>query len=357
MKFKFRIRNKCKKRIFVLVITFFAGILLTLPGNGRAFYPVPDENEILLQKDFNPHADPVWRPLNTSLPFGDIVCPEAAWGFISTENDDNPYPSESANILKYTYTTYVGDINPGDFNDNKLVFAVTNDFTASYMEAEPPTETVVISFVIVILHIRSLDFIDDFFLSIRYNETNDLVDGEFQNSTPFLVSPQLYPYSVSPSYASNGWYSSSLVSPFEAYYYDDADWTYVWNVTGLYDWNVSMLISDDFFILFSGLQRYHYNTIYIDYLGIGWGYGSELMPTGLGDQEIPSVDFEKNVNTLVWMMIIFTPAIAIAQVIPKLGFIIGISISVLIFGFTVDGFFPVTIITLLGVSIVLYKGN
>ena len=357
MKFRFRLRNNSRKRIFVLVATFFAGVLLVLPGQGSAFYPVPDDLDIELCKDFSPNFDPVWRPINTSLPYGDIICPEAEWGLISTENDNDPYPAESENIKEWTWTTYLGDINPGDFNDNKLVFAVTNDFTASYRQAQPPTEEVNVSFVIVIIHIIASEEYDDFWLSIRHNETDDLVEGEFQNCTPFLASPQLYPYTIGVQYETNGWYSSDIIDGSEIYYYEDSSWTWVWNVTSLYDWNVTMLTSDDIFVMFSGLQKYHRLPVEIDYLGIGWGYGSELMPTGLGDQEIPSVDFEKNVTSLIWLMIIFTPAIAIAQVIPKLGFIIGITISVLIFGFTVDGFFPVTIITLLGVSVVLYKGN
>ena len=355
MKFRFRFRNNTRKRIFILVITFFAGVLLVLPANGRAFYPVPNDDDILLQKDFDPKYDPVWRIDDPDLPYGDIIAPEAEWGFISTENDNDPYPAESEDILKWTYSSYLGDINPGDFNDNKLVFAVTNNFTASYTTYQPPTVEVNISFVIVVVHIHSLDYIDNFFLSLRYNETDDLVPGEFQNCTPWIDNPTLYPYTVGIQYGTNGWNSSEIITSFQADYDDNADWSYVWNVTGLYDWNQTMLMSDDILIMYSGLQRYHYNSIYIDYLGIGWAYNAEQMPTGLGD-DIPTVDFEKNVNSLIWLLIIFVPAIAIAQVIPKLGFIIGITISVLIFGFTLDGFFPVTIITLLGVSVVLYKG-
>ena len=132
-----------------MIISIFVCVSLVTPSYVKAaVIPVPGDNQILTLYDyypqvFNPYTHPNWTPINTSIPYGDVVCPTSKWGLISTENDNNPYPDESDDILQYN--TGDGDINPEDYNDNKLVFAATNDFTDEYIEGNPPSEDVNIS--------------------------------------------------------------------------------------------------------------------------------------------------------------------------------------------------------------------
>jgi hypothetical protein len=65
---------------------------------------------------------------------------------------------------------------------------------------------------------------------------------------------------------------------------------------------------------------------------------------------------EMNIFGLLWLLFVFFPAIALNQYIPKIGFIAGITITLLLFGFTQAGFFPFMLVGLAGVGITTYKG-
>lgn len=64
-----------------------------------------------------------------------------------------------------------------------------------------------------------------------------------------------------------------------------------------------------------------------------------------------------NVLSLIWMIIIFVPPMAIAQVIPKLGYGFGMGLMLIIVGASQPNFFPEMMIGLVAVSIYVYKGE
>ena len=66
--------------------------------------------------------------------------------------------------------------------------------------------------------------------------------------------------------------------------------------------------------------------------------------------------FETNFFGLIWLLILFLPAMALSIYAPTLGFVIGMTITLVVFGLTQAGFFPFTFIGLLAISVVLYKG-
>jgi hypothetical protein len=92
---------------------------------------------------------------------------------------------------------------------------------------------------------------------------------------------------------------------------------------------------------------------YIDYVGVKYSYTYDNL-TGVFNT--PNLIFSSNLYSLVWLLIMFTPAIAMSQYVPKIGFIAGITLMLIIIGVTQSGFIPTMVIGILGISVLLYKG-
>lgn len=61
--------------------------------------------------------------------------------------------------------------------------------------------------------------------------------------------------------------------------------------------------------------------------------------------------------SLIWLIIVFLPAIALNLVIPKIGFIGGIILMTVILGLSMPNFFFITIITLIGCGFIFIRGD
>jgi hypothetical protein len=132
---------------------------------------------------------------------------------------------------------------------------------------------------------------------------------------------------------------------------------YEWDITYLHTWTIDDIRNMDGH--FKVLWTYKQNTSetpnnqiiqQYDYLGINytWGYG--LVPgTGVPPDE-------NNLGGLVWLIIIFTPAILMAQLIPKLGYAAGVVLMLVVIGITNTSFLSVTVLGIISVGIMFYKG-
>jgi hypothetical protein len=66
---------------------------------------------------------------------------------------------------------------------------------------------------------------------------------------------------------------------------------------------------------------------------------------------------EDTMNAIIWLVIIYLPALAIAQFVPKLGFVAGMSLMLGVFGLAQPGFFQVSIMGFMAMMIGLYKSR
>ena len=64
---------------------------------------------------------------------------------------------------------------------------------------------------------------------------------------------------------------------------------------------------------------------------------------------------ENTMNDLIWLLIIFIVPIAMVQFLPKIGFIGGMSLSLLVFGFADTTFLPYVAIGFLSIVAYVYK--
>jgi len=96
---------------------------------------------------------------------------------------------------------------------------------------------------------------------------------------------------------------------------------------------------------------------YFDYLGLQYVFfvNTAEPPVENPDFYVPEVTFATNIYALIWMLIIFFPALAIGEFVPKIGFAIGMVLMLIIIGSTQSGFMPVTILGIITIAIMMYK--
>jgi len=148
------------------------------------------------------------------------------------------------------------------------------------------------------------------------------------------------------NWTTTGQYSFAHLGPYESYY------NLFWNITGLRAWTITDLVSE-----YSFRVSYRFTTNFtvqnIDYVGIRYWYTFDNLTGTFG---YPTVTTGYNINGLLWLFIMFTPTIAISQYVPKIGFVAGITIMLIILGATQSGFLPTMIIGIVGVAVLMYKG-
>ena len=69
------------------------------------------------------------------------------------------------------------------------------------------------------------------------------------------------------------------------------------------------------------------------------------------------LDTEENITNIIWVLIIFMIPIAICQTAPKIGFVIGMPLALLLFIGTNPDFFPYAIMGFISVVVYLYRGD
>jgi hypothetical protein len=75
------------------------------------------------------------------------------------------------------------------------------------------------------------------------------------------------------------------------------------------------------------------------------------------DDSVINPATEATMNAIIWLVIIYLPALAIAQFVPKLGFVAGMSLMLGVFGLAQPGFFQVSIMGFMAMMIGLYKSR
>ena len=73
--------------------------------------------------------------------------------------------------------------------------------------------------------------------------------------------------------------------------------------------------------------------------------------------EIRQIVSEETTYGILWLIILYLPAIAIGQVVPKYGFAAGMMLMLWLFGATESGFFPITLMGTVAIAVALYKGG
>jgi len=79
------------------------------------------------------------------------------------------------------------------------------------------------------------------------------------------------------------------------------------------------------------------------------------VPASLPDSD--ALIAEINMNSLIWLIILYLPALAIAQFVPKLGFVAGMSLMLGVFGLAQAGFFQISVMGFVAMMVALYKDS
>jgi len=128
---------------------------------------------------------------------------------------------------------------------------------------------------------------------------------------------------------------------------------YSWDITNEYPGypNQTFTLGNIFSHHFVVMWTFKMNTSiqYINYIGIQYTWKYELF--------IPDLSTNNVIEGLIWLLMVFLPAIVMSNVIPRIGFSVGIILMLVILGITSPGFFPVTILGLIAVGILNYKGG
>ena len=163
------------------------------------------------------------------------------------------------------------------------------------------------------------------------NLTHLYLPQEFGNWT----NSSIYPYY-------KGWFSGEGIGVI---------WD--WNVTTLHPWTIAELTSNySFRVMWSFTNNATISDF--DYLGISYTY--HWLNNTIPIQNEP-YHFTINVSAIIWLLMTFLPAIIMGQAIPKIGFFVGLVLMLIVMGFTIGGFLPITVIGIIGVAIVVYKGD
>ena len=63
------------------------------------------------------------------------------------------------------------------------------------------------------------------------------------------------------------------------------------------------------------------------------------------------------IDGIIWILITFLPALALNTVMPKYGLMAGLALMLFVFGTTMNGYYPITIIGLMGIAVCIFKGG
>ena len=253
-------------------------------------------------------------------------------------------------------------INEFDVQANLYTFGIARNYTyTTYnlaVNTTPNVGSVITRVAVVAKFYLGSDAIPEGWLSVQYHE-----DTNIPSLIPWASNVREYD-AKHHSLDSYGWYNSSLIP-----YLDDIaffryqDVVYLWEVTDFYAWNYTMLTSDDVYVMWTGKQNCS-DTTKLSFLGLYWEYNMTYEPVGADDdnpfivtpEEMPEVDEETNIMGIIWLVVLFTPAIAMGYFVPKLGFVAGMALMLIVLSATQTGFFVVMVIGMAALGATVYKG-
>lgn len=175
------------------------------------------------------------------------------------------------------------------------------------------------------------------FDAYSWNPTGTYSASKNKNNTaPYLYNSTEFDYLPSWTYGGTGVFVTAL------------GYGRSWDVTDYVDSYANVTSSN-----FAVVWNFNRNTSQYNFDYIGMRYTFQY--TGYGEWNFNI--FELTLKSIIWIIIVFLPAMLLAQVIPTIGFLGGIAMMLLILGFTVTGFASVMVVGLIALGIVSYKGD
>jgi hypothetical protein len=168
------------------------------------------------------------------------------------------------------------------------------------------------------------------------------------------------------------WYDSDNTS-----YYDGLNsipaesWGNVNRTGNIYTWTVlqylnGSLVSPHNFTVSDIISEYslkvmwyftdYTSTSSFDYLGIQYIYYSEST-TEFPLIDVPELSFSSVIYGMIWLILIFLPALLLSVFLPKAGFMVGMCLMIFILGVTESGFYFITILGMVAIGIMIFKGE
>jgi hypothetical protein len=283
---------------------------------------------------------------------GNVYCPTAwsHYAYPNIEGYGNPFGGQ-----EYGECTIGGSTgNFTDFNDINLDYGMSTYYATTQFNHSGPygfiptydniTITKVRAFIIAPTHLKEGWF------SVKLSSTI------FQTTAPWLLSTYYYGSAGNAGVNTSYWYNSTLY-PYKISNAFVPFPSNSWDITGLTNWTRDILISPNTVVMWTTIENATspYSEDYIDYLGLWWEYYADFNYTGTDGNLIPS--FTDNFNSILWLLIVFAPALALQYMFPKIGYAFGMFLMLFIFGLTQNNFMYVTIIGISALGIMLYKGD
>ena len=281
------------------------------------------------------------------------ITPIAAVDFVcqNRHNAWSPYPSDNGFIkIDGLYGTFN---TPSPSYSTNRVTAVTGRFDTFdvYGNTSAPPINASITKVEVILFAKIHENINAGWFSIGFVSTS-----WYESVGASMEDDETYNPTGHASANWGNWHNSSVMAWNES---DDEPEDQLqtamqrWDVTSLYSWNVSMLMDADLYVMYSMIRNTS-STEYMEYLGLQYEtayYG------GTSPAYYPPVDTDVNIAGLIWLLVLFLPAIALNAAMPKIGFIGGLMLMLILLGFSQSGFLYVTVVGMIAIGILIYKGD
>lgn len=275
-------------------------------------------------------------PTNSSALIHYLAIPRAIGGSWA-ENLGAQYSVEGALSYVDGLTT---NINPGGVNNGKREFIYTyefHDYSDFFNMNYTPTVNAEVTKVSALVIGDAL--LTQGWFSIGFT-------SNFAASAPWLSGNSQDFTTTGANEAIKGIWRNSTLFP-------HIDWgtgnmvRNIWDITDLYDWNLSLVESPDLRIMWTTCRN---RTLFIDYLGIQFEYYDVAR-----DSDLPIVTEEIQMKSLIWLLVVFAPAIIMQPVAPKIGFIAGMALMLGVLGLSNPDFFPMSLIGFVGVAVLAYK--
>lgn len=99
----------------------------------------------------------------------------------------------------------------------------------------------------------------------------------------------------------------------------------------------------------------------LDYLGLHYSWSVNVSGQAWKNYINPNQfvwfpHLKENIMGVVWLLFIFFPAIVLGEAVPKIGFIVGSALMLVFLALIIPGFIPISILGMIGISIVAYRG-
>lgn len=337
--------------------------LLSLPFNASADYA--DMNYGWVNEDVYMNND-----FRMDIPTSGEVIDYGYTASVSSNYSFCYYYWES-DSFGFTDSEHIGDYEISETSDdgaklneynvqaNFYTFAIARNYTYITTPHSVNNGSEITRVAVVAKFYIGSDNIPEGWLSIQYHEDTDI-----PSIIPWALDTPRYYDAKYHTLDSYGWYNSTLIPNLESiafFRYEDV--VYLWDVTDFYDWNYSMLSSDDLYVMWTGKQNCS-DVAEISFLGVYFEYNMTYEPIG-GDEDnpfviptepMPDVDTETNIMNIIWLIVLFVPPIAMGIFVPKLGFMAGMAMMLIVLSVTQDGFFVVAIMGFAALGAIIYRG-